>query len=162
MLAGHVRIGQKNQTLVVTVKKKFAESKMVLVPLTSLVIVSESKHSDKHTEGKIAIGSVEISGKTFNIGLKSVNSNLVNSTDKARKDAFVSAFWILDKLKTDDARKANCELTNQPVTVTVGQEKIILTLPTITNSTALEPNDELVLVSMDESEHAKKKRKSNK
>ena len=164
VLTGHVRISQKNQTLVVTVRKKFAESKMVLVPLTSLVIVSENK-SDKGPKdlGKMfAIGSFETSGKTFNIGLRSVNSNLVNSTDKARKDAFVSAFWILDKLKTDDARKANCRLTNQQVTVTVGQEKIILTLPTITNSTALEPDNELVLLSKDECEHAKKKRKSKK
>ena len=161
VLAGHVRISQKNQTLVVTVRKKFAESKMVLVPLTSLVIVSESK-SDRRNEGKLPIGSLVISGKTFDISLRGVNTNLVKATDKERKDAFVSAFWILDKLKTDDARKANCRLTNQQVTVTVGQEKIILTLPTITNSTALEPDNELVLLSKDECEHAKKKRKSKK
>lgn len=161
VLTGHVRISQLNQTLVVTVKKKFAESKMVLIPLTSMVSVSEQT-SIRQNEGKITIGSVQISGKTFNIGLKSVNTHLVNSTEKARKDAFVSTFWILDKYKTDDARKANCELTNVPVTVTVGQEKIILTLPTITNSKALVPLDELVLLSMDESEPAKKKRKSKK
>ena len=161
VLTGHVRISQLNQTLVVTVKKKFAESKMVLIPLTSMVSVSEQT-SIRQNEGKITIGSVQIGGKTFNIGLKSVNTHLVNSTEKARKDAFVSAFWILDKYKTDDARKANCELTNVPVTVTVGQEKIILTLPTITNSKALVPLDELVLLSMDESEPAKKKRKSKK
>ena len=161
VLAGHVRISQKHQTLVVTVRKKFAESKMVLVPLTSLVIVSESK-SDRRNEGKLPIGSLVISGKTFDISLRGVNTNLVKATDKERKDAFVSAFWILDKLKTDDARKDNCELTDQPVTVTVGQAKIILTLPTITNSTALEPDNELVLLSMDEPEPAKKKRKSKK
>ena len=95
--------------------------------------------------------------------MKNANTNLVNSTEKARKDAFVSTFWILNKLKTDDARKAHCELTDMSVNVAVGQEKISITLPTITNSKALEPLDALVLLSMDEPEpaaHAKKKRKS--
>ena len=74
VLTGHVRISQLNQTLVVSVNKKFAESKMVLIPLTSMVSVSEQT-SIRQNEGKITIGSVQIGAKTFNIGLKSVNTH---------------------------------------------------------------------------------------
>ena len=151
-----MRIGQLDQNVVVTVKKKFAESKLVLIPLTSIVSVSESKNSE------ISIGEFKTNGKTFNIGLKSANTSLVNSSGKIRKEAFVSTFWILNKYKTDDARKANCELTDMQVTVAVGQERLIITVPTITNSKALEPLEELVLLSKEDVHEPAKKKKTRK
>ena len=139
----HCQVSGIGTTLLVTTKKKISEQKLVLVPLTTSVLVSEKPLA----KAGLPIGTAELGSLELKIYIRSSNTQLLSSTEKTRKDAFVAMYWILEKTMTGDARKANCELATYDLEVSVGKEKISVRLPRITNVKALQAEDRLVVLS---------------
>ena len=97
-------------------KEKISEEKLVLAPLSTSVLVSEKPLA----RAGLPIGTAELGSLELKIYIRSSNTQLLSSTEKTRKDAFVAMYWILEKTMTGDARKANCVLATCDLEVSVG------------------------------------------
>jgi hypothetical protein len=128
--------------------KKFMAKKLTLIPLTTMVSISTVPLKTPWIE----VGKVECSGKDHTIYIKSGNTNIKGSgnTEATKKNEFMVKFWVVDAASTGDTRKANCEFSTCNTDINVGKVKIPLTFPTIVNTSVIQDEEVITVLSPDE------------
>jgi hypothetical protein len=147
VVAGYSTTG--NTKLKVHATKNIKAGKLNLIPVTTLVSVSDKKLD----EPWINIGEYE----DMYIYVKGSNTNFLKQQQrdacKKAKTELVSKFWVLYGSQTNDPRDANCELVHLNGEITIVKTKIEIVLPKITNSRDIKEGDDVLVVS---SKRAKK------
>jgi hypothetical protein len=142
--------------LQVHASKKFQPNKLTLIPLTTMVSISNTPLKAPWLE----VGKIECNDKGHTIYIKSGNTTLkAGATDAAKKNDFLAKFWVIEGAATGDTRKANCEFSEFSTDIVVGKGKISLTFPTITNTVVLDDEEILTVLSRDEPQTNKRVRK---
>jgi hypothetical protein len=127
--------------------KKFQPNKLTLIPLTTMVSISNTPLKTPWLE----VGKIDCNEKSHTIYIKSGNTTLkAGAVDASRKTDFVVKFWIIDATSTGDTRRANCEFSECSTEITVGKTKVSLTFPTITNTKVIEDQEIITVLSRDE------------
>ena len=142
---------QKSPFSGVIVNKSFGTGNFKLFPMTNIVVIDEHELD----EPWIKLGSTD----DGNVYIKSGNSSIKQMTDKDSKMAtvFISKFFFAQS--TPDQRLANCELTMHEISVAVGQTKLKLDIPVMTNIKPLKDEDEIKVLTVGTGERPAKKAK---
>jgi hypothetical protein len=146
-------IVMNSNKLQVHASKKFQPNKLTLIPLTTMVSISNTPLKTPWLE----VGKIDCNDKSHTIYIKSGNTTLkAGAIEAAKKTDFVVKFWIIDAASTGDTRKANCEFSDCSTDITVGKTKISLTFPAIVNNSVIADQEIITVLSRDEPSDAVK------
>lgn len=124
--------------------KRFGVGKLTLVPVTTLVCISEKPMA------WTKLGDIQIGGKVHGVYLKGAHNALVKPGSKEEKagkiNDIASKFFIASGSSTVDARVANAEYSSFTLVVNVAKSKFELTIPKIVNTSVIKDEEPIIVL----------------